>query len=73
LQIRNEFYSDTQGAILVYDVTNKSTFDALDGWMDEIKNELSNVSEIDNIVFVVCANKVRFSPGKKHVTSLVLM
>lgn len=31
-QIRNDFYRDTQGALLVYDVTNKKSFEALDSW-----------------------------------------
>lgn len=35
--IRNEFYKDTQGALLVFDVTDKSSFDSLNNWLDEIK------------------------------------
>ena len=34
-EIRNEFYKDTQGALLVYDVTNEESFAALDTWMAE--------------------------------------
>jgi DnaJ family protein C protein 27 len=57
-EIRNEFYADTQGALLVYDVSNKASFDALDSWMEEIKREIGSVTEVDNIIFVVCANKI---------------
>merc|ERR1711998_733420 len=32
-EVRNEFYKDTQGAILVYDVSKKMTFDALGAWI----------------------------------------
>ena len=36
-EVRNEFYKDTQGAILVFDVTDKASFDALEDWLVEIK------------------------------------
>lgn len=58
LQVRNEFYKDTQGVILVYDVGQKDSFDALDLWLAEMKQELGPHGNMDNIVFVVCANKV---------------
>src|SRR6218665_94906 len=58
VKIRNEFYSDTQGVLLVYDVTLRSSFEALESWMDEIKRELGNTSDMEDIIFVVCANKV---------------
>lgn len=61
LQVRNEFYKDTQGVILVYDVGQKESFDALDAWLAEMKQELGPHGNMDNIVFVVCANKVGHS------------
>jgi len=33
--IRNEFYRDVQGAVLVFDVSSRGTFDKLDSWMKE--------------------------------------
>lgn len=57
-QVRNEFYKDTQGVILVYDVGQKESFDALDSWLAEMKQELGPHGNMDNVVFVVCANKV---------------
>ena len=45
--------------MLVYDVTNRATFDALDQWLDEMKLEVGSGAGMDNIVFVLCANKVR--------------
>ena len=35
-EIRNEFYKDTNSAILVYDVTDRSSFLNLDKWMQEL-------------------------------------
>lgn len=59
LQVRNEFYRDTQGAILVYDSGNKQSFDNLEKWLQEMKAEMSHAKEMENVVFCVCANKVR--------------
>ncbi|NXS89128.1 DJC27 protein, partial [Erpornis zantholeuca] len=57
-EVRNEFYKDTQGVILVYDVGSKESFDSLDSWLAEMKQELGPHGNMDNVVFVVCANKV---------------
>ena len=58
-QVRNEFYKDTQGAMLVYDVGNRDSFDALDSWVDEIKKDIGNTADFEGVTFAVCANKVR--------------
>ena len=62
LDIRNEFYKDTQGCILVYDVTQRSTFDDLQLWIDE-----SCKYGADPLVLptILCANKC----DKKKVVS----
>ena len=57
-KVRNEFYKDTQGVMLVYDVGQKDSFDALDAWLAEMKQDLGPHGSMENIVFVVCANKV---------------
>jgi DnaJ family protein C protein 27 len=73
-EVRNEFYKDTQGAILVFDVNNRASFDSLEIWLNELKHEyygsntqqLSNNNNIlDNIVVVLCANKI--DKGKRVV------
>jgi len=67
-EVRNEFYKDTQGAILVFDVNDKSSFDSLDDWVSEIKHDLElaqSNNSIDNIVFVICGNKI--DKGKRVV------
>lgn len=58
LQVRNEFYKDSQGVILVYDVGLRESFDALDSWLTEMKQEMGSQANMENIIFVVCANKV---------------
>jgi DnaJ family protein C protein 27 len=51
-EVRNEFYKDTQGCILVYDVTSRSSFEALDGWLKE-----ANKHGVGEVPIIVCANK----------------
>ena len=36
LDVRNEFYRESQLLILVYDITNKRSFDGLDMWLREV-------------------------------------
>lgn len=62
VDVRNEFYKDAQGAILVYDVGNRRTFDALDSWMKEARKYGAK-----NAVIALCANKMDL--GKKRAVS----
>ncbi|XP_062344354.1 dnaJ homolog subfamily C member 27 [Cinclus cinclus] len=64
-EVRNEFYKDTQGVLLVYDVGSKESFDSLDSWLAEMKQELGPHGNLENVVVVVCANKV--DSGKLRV------
>ncbi|ESP03414.1 hypothetical protein LOTGIDRAFT_224445 [Lottia gigantea] len=66
-EVRNEFYRDTQGAILIYDVSERSSFTALDDWMNEMKSEIGNHGDMDNMIVCVCANKI----DKKRVVDEV--
>ena len=34
-EVRNEFYKEAQGCILVYDVTNRDSFESLPQWLEE--------------------------------------
>ncbi|CAB1335621.1 unnamed protein product [Coregonus sp. 'balchen'] len=51
------FYEDSQGVVLVYDVGLRESFDALDSWLGEMKQEMGSMVNMESIVFVVCANK----------------
>ena len=46
-------------AILVYDVGSRKSFESLESWLTEMKQELGKHQSLDNILFFVCANKVR--------------
>jgi len=56
-EVRNEFYKDTQGAILVFDVSKKQSFDALGAWV----KELTKYAGKRKIEVAVCANKTDLS------------
>ena len=44
--------------MLVYDSSDRASFDAMEPWLNEMRNEMGNPKDMDNVVFVVCANKV---------------
>jgi len=52
VEVRNEFYKDAQGCILVYDCTNRASFEALDNWLQE-----SREYGAENMVVFVAATK----------------
>jgi DnaJ homolog subfamily C member 27 len=54
-EIRNEFYKDAQGILLVYDVSVRESFESLDSWVGEATKFGANIR---NIPIVLCANKV---------------
>merc|ERR1711959_347350 len=56
-EVRNEFYKDTQGAILVYDVSSKKSFDALDSWTKELGKFAGKRKKGEEIPITVCGNK----------------
>lgn len=50
--VRRNFYRGTTGAILVFDVLRPETFEKLDHWIEELKQNAGSIP------FVVCGNKV---------------
>lgn len=65
-EVRNEFYKDTQGAILVYDVNDKKSFESLDTWMKEARKYGASMLRC-----VVCANKTDKSVSQRQVTESI--
>jgi len=55
VEIRNEFYKDTSGAFLVFDVSNRSSFENLKKWRNEFM-EFSSADE--KVEFVLIGNKI---------------
>ena len=71
--ITRQYYKDTQGVILVYDITDRDSFDNIDTWVQDIKNCCPA-----NCVVVLVANKtdlndkrvVTFKEGKNKADKL---
>lgn len=56
--VRNEFYRDAHGLLLVMDVTRRETFEILSDWVAEIKLELQREARgLDTTVCYLAANK----------------
>ncbi|TMW62679.1 hypothetical protein Poli38472_005297 [Pythium oligandrum] len=53
LEVRNEFYKDTQGGILMFDVTSRKSFEAVDAWLREAAKFGAG-----RFPCVLCGNKV---------------
>mgnify|MGYP001100775730 FL=1 len=63
-EIRKEFYKDSQGVLLVFEVTDKSTFNNLVKWEREARSSGLSLSDVD---VVVCGNKTDL--GGREVSS----
>lgn len=56
-EVRNEFYRDIQGVLLVFDLTNRRSFDTLDYWLSEMKKELNTLNTKSSLVIFIIGNK----------------
>jgi len=58
MEVRNEFYKDAHGLLLVVDVTRRETFDNLTDLLQEIKCELGREGrQLENTACFLAANK----------------
>ena len=58
------YYKDSVAAILVYDISNIDSFESLNYWVNELKEN----SENENFVISVAGNKKDLPPEEKKVT-----
>ncbi|XP_023219855.1 dnaJ homolog subfamily C member 27-like [Centruroides sculpturatus] len=54
-EIRNEFYNNIHGVLLVYDISNQKSFESLNFWLSELLQILD--CERENVACIVCGNK----------------
>ncbi len=59
------YYRDANAAVLVYDVSNKSSFDSIKFWLNELDSKVKQ----DGLVMALAGNKCDLSDGKKQVTT----
>ncbi|GBF91615.1 hypothetical protein Rsub_04355 [Raphidocelis subcapitata] len=62
-EVRNEFYRDTQGALLVFDATSRQSFESLAGWLDEAAAN----GAPPGMAVVVAATKCDAAAGPRRV------
>ncbi len=66
--VRNEFYRDAHGILLVFDATDKLSFESLTRWLTELKSEMKQRLDPSdpyiNPVILLCANKIDLRSGK---------
>jgi len=60
------YYRDTNVAVLVYDVTNRSTFDSIKYWMNELDSKIKQ----DGIIIAMVGNKCDLPDGDKQVNTI---
>ncbi|KAJ3120175.1 DnaJ sub C member 27 [Physocladia obscura] len=56
-EVRNEFYKDTHGAILLYDTSSRKSFEALEKWVEELMAYYTN-----EVTIFLVANKIDLTP-----------
>ncbi|KKA27033.1 hypothetical protein TD95_004346 [Thielaviopsis punctulata] len=62
------FYRGADCCVLVYDVNNSKSFDALDSWRDEFLIQAST-RDPDNFPFVVLGNKIDVDESKRVISN----
>lgn len=62
------FYRGADCCVLVYDVNNAKSFDALDGWRDEFLIQ-AGPHDPESFPFVLLGNKIDLEEGKRQVVS----
>eukprot|EP01113_Clastostelium_recurvatum_P007222 TRINITY_DN13354_c0_g1_i1.p1 TRINITY_DN13354_c0_g1~~TRINITY_DN13354_c0_g1_i1.p1 ORF type:complete len:224 (-),score=35.10 TRINITY_DN13354_c0_g1_i1:194-772(-) len=53
LEVRNEFYRDTHGVLLVFDVGSRRSFESLEGWLSE-----ATQCGLASPFMILCGNKI---------------
>lgn len=62
----NNYYRDAHGIVVVYDVTERSTFEAIDSWMEDIEKFMIHVYIYIGMDKEVCVN---YSLATKRIAS----
>ena len=59
MAVTRQYYKDSQGAIIIYDLTKKESFDKIKKWIEELKNNAPK-----NIVIMILGNKADLTSNK---------
>ena len=61
----NLYYRDAQVALLTYDITNESSFNSIDFWIQELKYKVEN----ENMILCLVGNKCDVSNDERRVST----
>ena len=61
--ITKQYFKDTQGAILIFDLTKKSTFDKLNVWLEDL-----NDNAPEDVVIILVGNKMDIKDRKIYLS-----
>ena len=59
MAVTKQYYNDAHGAIVIYDLTEKKTFERLESWIESLKNHAS-----EKLAIVIAGNKSDLSDKK---------
>ena len=62
--VSHSFIKKAEGVILMYDITSKISFEAIDGWLESIKENGK-----ENLPIILVGNKCDFPADQKKVTT----
>jgi small GTP-binding protein len=63
--ITRSYYKGSDAAILIYDITDKKTFNHVKEWIESIQNSLGNINNNDYIIFLM-GTKIDLVENKKR-------
>jgi len=67
-EVRNEFYREAHGLLLVFDVSRRESFDVLGDWVKEVRVELSKEGRgLEHTVCFLASNKCDIPPERRDV------
>ena len=69
--ITKGYYKDSQGLLLLYDITNKETFENLDKWISGVRDSLGDEDKDNNkYIIILLGNKLDLAEnGDRKVTT----
>ncbi|MFX0065615.1 MAG: Rab family GTPase [Candidatus Hermodarchaeota archaeon] len=76
-RFRPSFYSGSQGALLVFDISSHRSFEELDHWLRELKNGITqdipiilvgNKADVGNNMRVISTNQINAFSQPRHLT-----
>ena len=61
----NLYYRDAQAALLTYDISNSSSFNGIEFWINELKEKV----ESENMILCLVGNKCDVSDKDRQITT----